>query len=540
MPNTTNDLQVINRSFEERDAKAHAQKLNLPYIEIGSYPLNPEIVKLVPAEKALSAHAIVFDRSGKNLKVAFVDPEDAQAKDLRAFLVDQGFASEVFVCSKTGFHSAYEVYGGTFFHKKRLELRKTFNEEEKSFTIILKDGKELREKVLSLPVAEALHEIQIAAIKVHASDIHIQPEGEGVVLRFRIDGVLHEVFTLPLKCAQALVLHIKYDAGMRSNISDIPQDGHMSMDANERQVDFRVSTLPTPKIESVVMRVLDSSRGILPFEQLGFLPAHREAVENALRTPDGMILVTGPTGSGKTTTLYSLLSELNTPARKLVTLEDPIEYHLGGVTQSQVNEDRAYNFETGLKALLRHDPDVILVGEIRTFQTAKLAAEASLTGHIVLSSLHANSSIGTIARLRNLGLQDYNIAPSITLVVAQRLVRKVCPHCAKEVPFTPQDPFIKDAITRLQDIGTIEEIPTHILHAEGCEQCSGTGYDGLTAVGEVLPFTEEVMDMILHQKTESEILDHMYRETDFLSLFESGLLRVLRQETTLEELYRAV
>ena len=285
------------------------------------------------------------------------------------------------------------------------------------------------------------------------------------------------------------------------------------------------------------MLLIEQEEGIKSFEDLGFSEHVREKITSALQEKTGLLLVTGPTGSGKTTTLYSMLSELNSPDRKIVTLEDPIEYQIDGVSQSQVDEEQEYNFENGFAALLRHDPDVILVGEIRSRDTARLASEAALTGHVVLSSLHTNSSTGAISRLRNLGLENFNIAPTIDAVFAQRLVRRVCPHCHKTTSL-PSHKKINEAVSQLQKTFPLLSTSGSVPKAIGCEQCSGTGYKERMAICEAFLMTDEIRTMILEEQSEIEILKILRKNGGFVSLFEDGLMKVLGGETTVEELFR--
>jgi len=532
----TTFLGTINREFEEREAQTKAESLGCGYIDLSKFPPNPDALKLVPEEDARLAKILPLEKNGRTLSIALSDPENPETKKKLDDLKSQKFELVFFLSSAAGLESAFDFYNLNSLHKKSVRKETMFEEKsEENLASKIKSLGELQEKINSLPAATALSEIEMAAVHSNASDIHFQPHEKGVTLRFRVDGILHPIFDIPASQAKKLVTRIKYESGMRSNILDIPQDGHSSFLANNRKIDLRVSTLPTPFGESVVLRILDGERGIQSFSALGFSEDIQKKIMHALGQKTGLVLVTGPTGSGKTTTLYSMLAELNLPESKLVTLEDPIEYQLPGVSQSQVDEEKEYNFDNGLAALLRHDPDIILVGEIRTQTTAHLASEAALTGHVVLSSLHTNSAVGAISRLRNLGLENFNIAPSLSAIFAQRLVRRVC-SCASETNL-PNDPKFLEAVKRIKETHP-EMKELKIKKAGGCEKCSHTGYSGRMAICEAFTVTDELRQMILDQKSEIDILTYLRKEQGVLTLFEDGALKVLRGETTLEELYR--
>lgn len=560
--NASSTIGDINREFEEREAQNKANSLGLEYVDIAAFPLNPDVLRLIDEEQALKAELLPFYKKAKHLKLAVIDPNKGETKALIKDLEKQHYTTETLICSRSGFVQVTPWYQSNLIKRKTIELRNAFNESDKAtFESAFLGFGNLAEQLYHMTSPEALNEIEIAALKVRASDIHLQPLSNKVVLRFRLDGVLYDICDIEMETAKKLINHIKYQGGMKSNVSHVPQDGHLSFTVNERSVDLRVSTIPTEFVESVVMRVLDSRKGIKTFTELGFDALVEDKITRALRQRSGMILVTGPTGSGKTTTLYSMLAELNTSERKLVTLEDPIEYHLDNVTQSQVASNSDYNFANGLKAILRHDPDVVLIGEIREMNTAKLTAEAALTGHVVFSSLHTNSSVGAITRLRNLGMESFNIASALNTVLAQRLVRKICPHCSTEVreevygfarfkvalervrSIYPQLKAKLDTewlpIKNSEDKARHDFLTAH--KGAGCEKCSHTGFLGQTVITEVLQMDDALRDLISQEARELEI-SAAVRSQDprFLSLYEDGVRKVLKGETTLDEVLRVV
>lgn len=549
-------IAQINRDQQEQSARERAQELGLGYVNLKNQSVNIDALKILTAEEAKKFGAILFEKSGKKLSIAIYS--SAKKKEITENFA--GFYCEFYLCSHVSFEEGLAVYKSDYFHKKKVEVREKIDETKKVLETHLDDFKELEKKINTMPSETAIGDILLFSVAAKASDIHFQPGKKKVILRLRLDGILHNVLEIKENSAKKIVMGIKYMSGMQSNISDIPQDGSFVKVVNERSVDFRVSTLPTAKgVESVVIRILDSSVGIKSFSDLGFAKHVEKKILKSLYRKSGIVLVTGPTGSGKTTTLYSMLAELNSPERKLVTLEDPIEYHLPGISQSQVNEERKFNFETGFKSLLRHDPDVILVGEVRTVNTAKLAFEAALTGHTVMTSLHSNSSIGAISRLRNMRLDDFNIAPTISAIFAQRLVRKLCPHCKKQKKYNLDENNLKSHVLRIKKVlpesevsldniskektallPRLQKIEAQFYSANGCEKCSHTGFIGQTAICEAFLVSDEVRKMIMQKKSEDEIREFLYEKTDFLSIFEDGLLKVFSGEISLEELIRVV
>lgn len=527
------------REGAEKDAQQIAQKMGLPYVDLVLVGVAIDALRVVPAGDAQTSSSVPFLRSGKKLSVASPNPQSDAAKKLQQQLESQKYQVQWYVCSEPGLADGIKQYGAELLQKKAVEVRENVNEADHQ-DVSMQKLHALGEQINKIPAAQALTEVLLRAIALRASDVHFQPtEALGAMLRLRIDGVLHEAFEMDREGFSGILTRIKFEAGMRANVADVPQDGAMHVTANGREVELRVSALPVGETESVVLRVLDSNRGINSFSELGFADHTEKKIISALHRKNGIVLVTGPTGSGKTTTLYSMLAELNTSDQKLVTLEDPIEYHLPGISQSQVNEDREFNFETGFKSLLRHDPDVILVGEIRTLPTARLAFEAALTGHTVLSSLHTNSATGAISRLRNMGMDDFNIAPTVSAVFAQRLVRRVCPHCVKKMAM-PTDEHFKKSVARLQQIVPNLPIPSEVSEAAGCEKCSGIGYDGQVAVTEAFLVDEKVRDLIQRGAFETEIREYLRTNTDALTLWDDGVLKILEGTTTLEEVQRVV
>lgn len=533
-------VSKINREFKEKATAEKAKSLSLTYVNITAVPINPDVLSIVPADRVKLAMAFPFFRIGKKMRVAVADPANPETQKLIEELQAQGYAINVNLATDVGILEALDRTAATVFVAKESPENIVLEKELKAYEQEIQGLTQLKEKMTDMTSEEALNVINVGAIKTGASDIHFQPEEHRVLVRFRIDGLLQTIFELDPKVFLNLGNQLKYKAKMKLNIQNEPQDGRYYFTINQRKIDVRVSALPTEFGETFVCRLLDSGRSFLDIAQLGFRDEHVTALHAVDDIPYGMVLVTGPTGSGKTTTLYSLLATLNNPTRKIITLEDPIEYHLSNISQSQINEKRGYSFAAGLRAVLRQDPDIVMVGEIRDLDTAQTAVQAALTGHIVLSTLHSNSALETIPRLENMGLPPFMIAPSFHMIVAQRLVRKICTACAQEKPLSQTEnevlsKFITTTKLVRPDLNLV--LPETVPHAPGCEACSHTGYKGQITIAEIVIFTTEIKDMILNKLPSHTIYEEL-RKHGFLSIEDDGFLKVLEKKTTVEEVYR--
>ena len=533
-------LTSINRQFEEKAAMESAQKMGMSYIDIGNVHVNPDHLKVITAVEAGDALVIPFFKVGKKIRLAIAHPTNPKTQELIKKLKTDGYAINVNLASESGIRMAMGAYkdleGPT-----ALQTENTIDESKiQSYQAEIENLGALREKLQSATAEEALNILSVGALKTGASDIHYQPEEKRVIVRFRIDGVLQQVLELDTSTYAYLANQLKYKAGMRLNVTNIPQDGRYLFVVNERKIDVRVSSIPTEYGESFVCRLLDSKKKDFKFEDLGFEGRNLGILNAALKIDNGMILVTGPTGSGKTTTLYSMLNEFNQPENKIITLEDPIEYHLTGITQSQINEKRGYTFGSGLRAILRQDPDIVMLGEIRDMDTAETAAQAALTGHIVLSTLHTNSAVETVPRLLNIGLKPFMIAPALGVVIAQRLVRKVCPFCVQQKPVEESDrKTLEKAIAQIhaaQPPLTLS-VPATLPLGAGCDKCSHTGFLGQSSIAEMFTNSDELKEAILAEKGATELFK-IVRAQGMLTMGEDGILKVLRGETTLSEVGR--
>jgi len=418
----------------------------------------------------------------------------------------------------------------------------TFKRVEKNTKSILDFGQEIKNS-LKKSTTELVDVILSGSISLGASDIHFEPEEKGIKIRIRIDGVLQDVFLSPTNHYQSLLSRIKLLSGLKLNIESKPQDGRFSIilpTSKNNIIEIRSSSLPSEYGETLVLRILNP-KNLISIEELGLRKDLFNALKKEIKRPNGMIIVTGPTGSGKTTTLYAILKELNKPEVKIITIEDPIEYHLTGISQTQVDEEKGYTFANGLKAIMRQDPDIILVGEIRDLETAKIALQASLTGHLVLSTIHTNDAAGTIARLEALGEKPTNIAPAINIAIGQRLVRKVCPKCGSLRKATKEEiSEIKKELKGVREKGVkIPKITNDlkIASADGCPYCNFTGYRGREAIFETLIIDDEMENFILKSPSISS-LRKLAEKKGMISMRQDGFLKVLQGTTTIEEVER--
>jgi type IV pilus assembly protein PilB len=533
-------LTKINRAFKERAAVQKAKETGLSYINVALTPINPDLLRLIPPDVAKTALIIPFFRLGKKLRVAVADPENTETKKVIDQLKSVGFAININIATADGLMESMRLYQSEQYKIKK-EITTTLSEEKiKAYEQEIQQLKDLQNKIKTVTSEEAVYLMNVGALKTGASDIHYEPQEKAVNVRFRIDGLLHKIFEIDKGTFTNIGNQIKYQCKMKLNISNEPQDGRYSFKVNERKVDLRVSTLPTEYGETFVCRLLDSAKQVLDFKDMGFTATNLSYMERLLGLKHGMILITGPTGSGKTTTLYTMLDKFNKPEVKIVTLEDPIEYHLEGISQSQVNEKRGYDFSGGLRAILRQDPDVVMLGEIRDKETAETAAQAALTGHVLLSTLHTNSAIEAIPRLVNIGLPPFMVAPALDTVIAQRLARRFCPACSVLKPVEAS--VMEELKKSLEFIKHVQpslqlEIPDQLPQAPGCEVCSHTGYKGRVSVTEIVEIDTEMRDLILNKASSIKMIESA-RRRGMLTMREDGIIKVIQGLTSLAEVHR--
>ncbi len=534
-------LGWINRDIHEKDVMKRAMDAGMLYINLSKTPINPDLLKLISRDDAIRAGVMPFFRLGQHLRVGVVDPANPETKMILDRWTSEGFEVEMNLCSAEAIAEAVKIYDVQQSVIKQDIVTNVEESRTSAFEKEIQILSDLKKRVETVTSEEALNLLEVGAIKTGASDIHYEPEEKVARIRFRIDGELYKIFDIDKKIFANVINQLKYKCKMKMNVTTIPQDGRYSFKINDRKVDVRVSSIPTQYGESFVCRLLDSGKSFLSFAELGFQGTYLEKMEKLPELSHGMILVTGPTGSGKTTTLYSLLSRFNTPESKVITLEDPIEYHIEGISQSQIDESHGYNFADGLRTILRQDPDTVMIGEIRDLETANVAAQAALTGHVMLSTLHTNSAIESIPRLVNMGLPEFIVAPALHTIVAQRLVRKLC-VCATKRAMTPDETmkFTKD----LEDIrivlptAPVAAVPADILEAKGCELCSKTGYHGRLVIAEIVTIDSDMQELILSKASAAKLYE-LARKKGMISMQEDGILKVLQGQTTMDEVFQA-
>lgn len=529
----------INQKFKEREIAAKAKRLGVPYINLLESPINPDVFAIIKRDASADAALVPYYNIGKRLRVAVTDHTNPKSLALIQELSVK-YEVDVSICSPESLAYAQKNYEKRFYSEEKEVIAFFDPSVEINLEQELEDAKKLPERMEGQKSDLALNLVHEVVMKLRVSDIHIQPEETSVVIRARVDGVLKEICHINYKLNNLIVQQIKHDAGLKYNITNMPQDGKYTFSASDRDVDVRVSTLPTNFGESVVLRFLDAKKGIVPLQNLGYPTRILEKFDEAINGTMGMILVTGPTGSGKTTTLYSAISKVNTPDKKIVTLEDPIEFRLKGVLQAGVNHIVGFDFAKGLRAILRQDPDVVLVGEIRDKETAETAIQAALTGHIVFSTLHTNSAADAIPRLMNMGVAAFVLAPALRMITAQRLVRKICKNCRIERPWTESEKVeIAEVIASTTQIGYKLVMPPNGFEGKGCERCGGIKFRGETAITEVLRVDDTIQRLIFTDFSSQNIL-RVARESGMLTMWEEGIVNVINGITTIPEIKRKI
>ena len=523
---------------DDQLAKLKGELYKLPVVDFGKVEADRELSKIISAEVTDFYKIIPVEKKESVLRVGVLNPEDLNASEALKFIgQDQGLTLDKQVISYQDFDRILKSY--TSITEQVGQIIEPFAAETKKPQLDISGEGSLEQITADSPVTKVVALTVKHAVDSKASDIHIEPFENFIRVRFRIDGVLQTALTLPKNLLSAIVTRIKILSDLKIDETRLPQDGRFSTYL-DRKIDFRVSSLPTRNGEKIVMRILDPLVGNIDLPDLGLGGHSLELVLQNLDKPFGQILVTGPTGSGKSTTLYSLLRKYNNEGVNVITLEDPIEYYIDGVNQSQTHEEIGYTFASGLRTILRQDPDVILVGEIRDRETAGLATNAALTGHVVLASLHTNDSVGVIPRLVDMGVEKYLLAPTLNLAIAQRLLRKLCNTCKVKVePNVGEKKIISDAIKTIPEAYR-KELPSEVKYIykpseSGCKECGGKAYKGRIAIYEVLAMSDELEAIILGDISESKIRAEAKRQ-NMIVMFQDGIIKVSQGITSLEEL----
>ena len=553
-------LSEIELKEKEKRVQAQADELGLSYINLEKFPISQQALKIIEPEQAEALQTICFLYSGEEMRLGSLNPNNPQVTNLAKELAQKYHVRmKIYLLSEYSFNIAFSIY------KKipqiiQMEGVNISTEDIDKFDKKLTVLKDLNELIQKTDLTETMNLVIAAGLKFNASDIHIETEENEVKIRLRVDGILHDMATLKKEAWPKLDSRIKLLAGLKLNIDNKPQDGRFTIHLTKEKIDVRVSSIPSAYGESIVMRLLKASTVGLEFEQLGLRGKSFAVLSEEMKKPNGMIITTGPTGSGKTTTLYAILNKLNSPDTKIITLEDPIEYKLAGIVQSQVdNTDSVeqedvqtgeikkksnYTFARGIRAILRQDPDVVMVGEIRDLETAETAINAALTGHLMLSTIHTNSAAGTIPRLLSMGVQPFLLAPSLNAIIGQRLVRKLCQDCKTE------DTNVDNA-TMTVILNALNEISPQSGHkpdltnlkfytAPGCKKCQGIGYKGRVGIYEVMLMSPRIEKIILSDKASEYELEKIAGEEGMITMFQDGLLKAMEGITSIAEIFSKI
>jgi type IV pilus assembly protein PilB len=526
------------------DFAARAKAIGIPFLAVTPKDIQKMILDIIPEESARKYRMVAFQKEKGVLHVAMTDPQDFEALNVLRFLAEkEHLGIEVYLSSQEIFDDIAKLYTGT-----DVALKNAIKSLKKEDDLI--DIKSVTKKIADAevyqdaPIAKLVEVIVKHAVENRASDIHIEPIEGSYRVRFRVDGLLKAQLVFPLEVGRAVISRIKILSNLKIDEKRKPQDGRFHFDGEKVSVDLRVSSLPVIDGEKIVMRVLDKGSNVSDLEKLGLWGRNRSVLETKIREPFGIILITGPTGSGKSTTLYAFLQILNKEERNIITLEDPVEYFVEGINQSQIRPEIGYTFASGLRSILRQDPNIIMVGEIRDDETAELAIHAALTGHLVLSTLHTNDAAGAIPRLVDMNIEPFLLASSLQVVAAQRLVRRTCEHCKEEFPLTKLQ---EERIVGIFRSIASEEVKAYNLDSKqkvifykgkGCEECGQTGYKGRIAIYEVIAVDDEMRAIITDKRGNDADVRKAAAEQGMLTLKQDGILKALQGITTLSEVER--
>lgn len=536
-------LKDIELKQKEDQTQMQAYSLGLTYINLSRKAIPPGILELIPETDAKQFKIVCFLEKAGERHIAFVDPN---IEGLDAYLseFEKKHAAKAvrYLMSESSFEKALRLYAQLPKIIEEVKGVQITQEDIEKYGTENVDIRKVNEQVKGASLSEVITIIVAISLKSRSSDIHIEAEEKEVKVRLRIDGVLHEVASLPHESWPKIISRVKLLSGLKINVADRPQDGRFTISLDKDKVDVRVSTLPTSYGESVVMRLLRSSAASLDFDALGLSQYNYKRLKTEIDKPNGMIITTGPTGSGKTTTLYAILNYLNSPELKIITLEDPVEYKLAGISQSQIDSAKHYTFADGLRSILRQDPDIVMVGEIRDLETAEIAINAALTGHLVISTIHTNSAAGAIPRFLAMGAKGFLLAPALNVIMGQRLLRRLCPKCKKEVTLEPE--LLKRVTDFLSSISpasgiTVNMNNLHFWGPGGCDACNGIGFKGRIGIYEIMNMNKEIETLILSEKVSEYSIEEIAIKNGMLKMVQDGLLRTIEGVTSVEEVFEA-
>jgi type IV pilus assembly protein PilB len=527
----------------EVEAMKFAAQIGVPHINLEKFPISQRALKLMSLEEVQTHKAVSFYIDQEELRIAAVDPRKPELTEIKERIEEeQRVHGALYVISQKSYErilKLYEKLPVVAAITKDVEIKP---EDLEKVQASVTDYSSLQALVQKTSTTNLVTFVLGASLKLGTSDVHIEAEEKQIALRFRVDGILQDVATIPKKAYHKLVSRVKLISGLKLNIKEKPQDGRFTIKLPDGDVDVRVSTLPTVYGESIVMRLLRQNSEGIGLEKLGFRKEAYDALVKEINKPNGMVITTGPTGSGKTTTLYSAMHMLNKPGVKIITLEDPVEYKMEGINQSQIDKSKDYTFGKGLRSILRQDPDIAMVGEIRDLETADIAIQAALTGHMMLSTLHTNSAAGAIPRFLSMGVKPFLLAPALNAIIGQRLVRKICEKCKIQyAPTADEQAKIQEAVntmpTHAKELVAAKQ-PLTFSTGKGCEACNKTGYKGRLGVYEVLPIDKDMEKMILEGKVSEYDIEAAAIAKGMTTMVQDGILKTLEGETSLEEVFR--
>lgn len=544
-------LRQLHLDEEEKVAQMLSEKYGIPYIDLTRVPINTDALRLIPEPEARENDLAVFEIIGNNISVAIHSPTNENTTESIKTLKTKGYNPSLFMTSTNSLAKAWDRYKDLSFAFEteagsldisNVEIEKLIEKAKKleDVTALIKEALNLKK---SHRISHVLAIIMAGALSIKASDVHVEPEEQYALVRYRLDGVLVEVIRFDVETYHLLLSRIKLLSGLKLNIKENAQDGRFTVKIYMTDIEIRTSTIPGAYGESIVMRILNPKSISTPIEELGIPKKLFTLLEAEIARPSGMILTTGPTGSGKTTTLYAFLRRVQNSEIKIITIEDPIEYHLPGIVQTQVEEKKGYDFGSGLRSAMRQDPDIIMVGEIRDGETASTAIQASLTGHLVFSTLHTNNAAGTFTRLVDLGADPKILTSAIHVAIAQRLVRTLCKDCKKKIPMPQSRKALVEevlaSLVGLEEANEFKTTPEEIWGAVGCESCNKSGYRGRIGVFEAIIADKNIENIIRENPSEREIKEAA-KSQGIIDLRQDGVLKVLRGVTTFEELERVI
>lgn len=530
---------------KEKLALASGENMGIPYINLKGFPINPETLTLIDEETAKKIRALCFYAGENDIRVGAVNPSSKSVREIFSGLKERLHSDgKIYIISEHSFEQAFHLYSVLPRVRKFSSGVEITEEDFRKFEKEVQSFRDLNTTIQRASLSDMVTIIIAAAIKSRASDIHIEAEEKGIKVRYRIDGILQDVTEMDKSLWEQVIARIKLLSRLKINVSSKPQDGRFTIFLTNEKIDVRVSCLPTTYGESVVMRLLMSSAVGLAFEALGLRGQAYADLLREVSKPNGMIVTTGPTGSGKTTTLYAVLTKLNDPETKVITIEDPVEYRLEGINQSQVDRERGYDFASGLRSILRQDPDIVMVGEIRDLETADIAINAALTGHLVLSTLHTNDASGTVPRFLSMGVKPFLLAPSLNAMIGQRLVRKICEHCKIEDKISPET---KEHVRKLLperekiqgyslDEKKLRELKFH--KGKGCEKCQHLGFHGRMGIYEIMSMNPAVEQLIISGHVSEYDMRKISEKHGMINMLQDGILKALEGITSLDEVFR--